>query len=116
MPLEIGTRLGTYEIRLPLGSGGVGEVYRAIDTKLGRSVAIKVLRPEVSKDTEHLMRFEREARNLASLNHPGIASIYYIDSCDGLTFLVMELVPGQTLSERLQVAGPMRLSEALNVA
>ena len=95
MPLTPGTRLQEFEIVASLGAGGMGEVYRARDTKLGREVAIKVLPEELSVDPERRERFEREAKLLASLNHPAIATLYGFE--DG--FLVMELVEGETLAE-----------------
>src|ERR1700737_2373926 len=110
MPLSAGTRLGPYEILAPLGAGGMGEVYRARDTKLDREVAIKVLPAALAQDPERLARFEREAKVLASLNHPNIAQIYGIEESNGVRALVMELVPGQTLK------GPLPLETALNYA
>src|SRR5271155_5361183 len=106
MPLAPGTRLGSYEILAPLGAGGMGEVYRARDTKLDRDVAVKILPDAFAQDPERLARFEREAKVLASLNHPNIAHIYGIE--DGA--LVMELVPGQVLK------GPVPLDTALDYA
>ena len=113
--LSVGRRLGVYEIVARIGAGGMGDVYRARDTKLGRSVAIKVLRVEFDHDPERLARFQREARLLASLNHPNIATIYGLEQSGGTQFLVMELVPGMTLAERLQ-AGPLDVAEALAIA
>jgi serine/threonine protein kinase/TolB-like protein len=115
MPLEVGSRLGCYEIIAELGSGGMGQVYRAHDTKLGRQVAIKILHQEVAQDKDTLSRFQREARALAQLNIPSVATIYDLVEADGLLFLVMELVPGQTLAERLRSEGPLPLREALTV-
>ncbi len=115
MPLVSGTRLGPYEIVEPIGKGGMGEVYRARDTKLERDVAIKVLPEEFAKDTERLARFEREAKLLASLNHPNIASIYGLEEADGVTALVLELVEGPTLAERIQ-QGPIPVEETLAIA
>jgi eukaryotic-like serine/threonine-protein kinase len=112
--LSTGTRLGPYEIVSPLGVGGMGEVYRARDSKLGRSVAIKVLPSEVAKDPETLDRFRREAKVLASLNHPNIASIYGFEDSDR-PGLVMELVEGPTLADRI-LAGPLSVEEALTIA
>src|SRR5690348_16761548 len=106
MPLVSGTRLGPYEVLGPLGAGGMGEVYKARDTKLRRSVAVKVLPAAVSQDPERLARFEREARVLASLNHPNIAQIYAVE--EGA--LVMEFVEGTTL------AGPLPINTALEYA
>src|SRR6266403_1134 len=110
MPLSVGNRLGSYEILAPIGAGGMGEVYKARDTKLDREVAIKVLPSALARDPERLARFEREAKVLASLNHPNIAQIYGIEESGGSRALVMELVPGETLK------GPLLLPEALRVA
>jgi Tol biopolymer transport system component len=115
MPLADGTRLEHYEIVEPLGAGGMGEVYRAVDTKLRREVAIKILPPKFANDPSRLARFEREAHLLASLNHPNIAAIYGLEHIDGIRFLVLELVEGPTLSERLK-PGPMEVGEALGIA
>jgi serine/threonine protein kinase len=115
MGLTPGTRIGPYEIVSPLGSGGMGEVYRAKDEKLGRDVAIKVLPQALAADLERMARFEREAKVLASLNHPNIASIYGFEDSGGVGALVMELVSGPTLAERLQ-QGPLPLDEALPIA
>src|SRR3989442_273351 len=95
MPLVIGSRLGPYEITAPLGAGGMGEVFRARDTKLDRDVALKILPDSFASDPDRLMRFEREAKTLASLNHPHIAQIYGLED----RALVMELVEGLTLAE-----------------
>jgi Tol biopolymer transport system component len=115
LSLTSGTRLGIYEILAPLGAGGMGEVYRARDTRLGREVAIKVLRDAFALDAEQRARFEREARLLASLNHPNIAAIYGLDAEGESRFLVLELVPGETLAERL-ARGPLPLADALGFA
>src|SRR5579859_5851758 len=101
MPLTSGNRLGPYEILSPLGAGGMGEVYRARDTKLGREVALKVLPAEFAQDADRMARFQREAQVLASLNHPNIASIYGLEESGSTRALVMELVEGQTLAERI---------------
>src|SRR3954447_14174376 len=114
MAVNQGTRLGPYEILGPLGAGGMGRVFRARDVKLDRPVAIKVLRDDWVHDPEWLARFDREARLLATLNHPNIATIHGLDEADGLRYLVMELVPGQTLARRL-ARGPLPLDEALAV-
>ena len=115
MSLTAGQSLGAYRIIDPLGVGGMGEVYRATDTKLGREVAIKVLPAEVKEDPERLARFQREAHLLASLNHPQIAAIYGLEEADGKPFLVLELVPGEDLSARLK-RGSVPVDEALEIA
>jgi len=109
------TRLGSYEVVAQIGAGGMGEVYRAHDTKLARDVAIKVLPANFVNDPERLSRFQREARMLAALNHPNIATIYGLEQSGGVTCLVMELVPGETLAERVK-AGPLPIEEALKIA
>ena len=101
MILAPGSRLGPYEIVAPIGAGGMGEVYRATDTKLKRQVAIKVLPPSLAGDRERLARFQREAELLASLNHPHIAGIYGLEESAGVSALVMELVDGEDLSRRI---------------
>ena len=113
MGLKAGARLGFFEVLSPLGAGGMGEVYRARDTKLGREVALKVLPDAFSRDPERLARFDREARALASLNHSGIAAIHGLEESDGVRFLVLELVPGTTLAERL-TRGPLPVRAALD--
>ncbi len=115
MPLTSGSRLGPYEVLSPLGAGGMGEVYRASDTKLKRDVALKLLPQAVSQDAERMARFQREAEVLASLNHPGIASIYGLEESAGVRALVMELVEGPTLAERI-ARGPIPIDEALPIA
>jgi Tol biopolymer transport system component len=115
MALFPGARLGPYEITAKLGEGGMGEVYRATDTKLKRDVAIKVLPAAFTEDKERLARFEREAQLLAQLHHPNIASIFGLEESDGIRALVMELVDGPTLAERLE-AGSLSLHECLSVA
>ena len=102
MSLSPGTKLATYEILGPIGAGGMGEVYRARDTRLGRDVAVKVLPEELSRDKGRLARFEREARLLASLNHPNIATIHSLEESDHVRFLVMELIDGETLKARIE--------------
>ena len=97
-----GRRLGVYQIEARIGAGGMGEVYRARDTKLGRDVAIKVLPPHLMADADRRARFEREARVLATLNHSNIAQIYGLEESDGLQALVMELVPGETLDQMIR--------------
>ena len=111
----IGSRLGSYEITAKLGEGGMGEVYRATDTRLRRDVAIKVLPAAFTEDKERLARFEREAQLLAQLNHPNIAQIYGIETSGATHALVMELVPGPTLAERLEF-GPLPFAESLSFA
>src|SRR5258708_2732708 len=111
MPLSIGTRLGSYEILAPIGAGGMGEVYRARDTKLERDVAIKVLPTALAHHPERLARFEREAKVLAALNHPNIAVIYGLED----RAIVMELVEGPTLADRI-AAGAIPLEESLKIA
>jgi serine/threonine protein kinase len=115
MPLPSGTKLGPYEIRSPLGAGGMGEVYRARDTKLDRAVALKILPDVLAKDAERMGRFEREAKVLASLNHTNIATIYGFEDSAGVQVLVMELVEGPTLAERIARA-PIPLEVALPIA
>src|SRR5262245_58135096 len=110
-----GTRLGPYEIVSAIGAGGMGEVYRATDTNLGRAVAIKVLPEAFAQDPERMARFEREAKTLASLNHPNIAGIYGLEKSQGTYALVMELVEGEDLSQRI-ARGPIPLDEALPIA
>ncbi|MGK2856394.1 MAG: serine/threonine-protein kinase, partial [Thermoanaerobaculia bacterium] len=115
MQLPSGTKLAHYEIAAAIGKGGMGEVYRAKDTRLGRDVAIKLLPEEFTRDAERLVRFEREARLLASLNHPHIAAIHGLEEVDGARFLVMELASGEDLSVRLQ-RGPIPLRESIEIA
>ena len=101
MALGAGSQLGSYEVIEPIGAGGMGEVYRARDTKLGRDVAIKVLPEEFARDKERLDRFQREAKLLAQLNHTNVATLYGFEESDGQRFLAMELVKGETLAEEL---------------
>jgi TolB-like protein/Tfp pilus assembly protein PilF len=115
MPLTPGTRVGAYEIVAPLGSGGMGEVYRARDSRLGREVALKVLPPEVTGDPGRLERFDREARAIAALNHPHIVTIYSTEEADGVRFLTMELVDGQTLTEIIAL-GSLPIARFLEIA
>src|SRR5688500_13200563 len=115
MTLTPGTRLGPYEVTAQIGVGGMGEVYKAIDTNLRRAVAIKVLPASVAGDTERLARFQREAEVLAALNHPNIAQIHGVEKSDGTTALVMELVEGPTLGDRI-AQGPIPVDEALLIA
>src|SRR3954464_11886786 len=115
MPLSPGTRLGPYEIVAPLGAGGMGEGYRAADTTLKRQVAIKVLPQTAGADPEPLARFQREAEVLAALNHPNIAHIHGLEKSDGTLALVMELVEGPTLADRIAKES-IPLDEALPIA
>src|SRR3981189_2143939 len=112
MPLFPGTHLGPYEVTGPLGSGGMGEVYRARDTRLERTVAIKILPREVSNDPIHKQRFEREAKTISSLNHPHICVLYDVGHQDGTDYLVMECLEGETLAKRLE-KGPLPLEQVL---
>jgi hypothetical protein len=115
MPVQPGTRLGHYEVVAAIGKGGMGEVYRARDTRLGRDVALKILAPGFAADLGQPARLEQEARVLASLNHPNIAAIHGFEEGDGVRALVLELVEGETLADRL-LRGPLRLHDALRVA
>jgi eukaryotic-like serine/threonine-protein kinase len=115
MSVASGTKLGHYEITSPLGAGGMGEVYRARDTKLGRDVALKVLPPVFARDAQRMARFEREAKVLASLNHPNIATIFGVEESGSTPALVMELVEGPTLADRIR-QGPIPTEEALRIA
>src|SRR5262245_44420740 len=112
MPLAEGARLGPYEILSPLGAGGMGEVYRARDTRLRREVAIKILPPGLTGSDQARQRFEREARTISQLSHPNICAVYDVGREDGTEYLVMELLDGQTLAERL-AKGPLPLDQAL---
>ncbi len=107
MPLEIGSARGPYEVLSAIGAGGMGEVYRARDTKLDRDVALKVLPEAFTQDPDRLARFEREAKVLASLNHPNIAAIHGLEEADDTRALVLELVEGPTLADRIK-RGPIR--------
>src|SRR5439155_4088124 len=115
MTLAAGTRLGPYEILAALGAGGMGEVYRAHDTKLGRDVALKIIADTFALDPDRLVRFTREAQVLASLNHPHIAAIYGFEDSGDTHALVLELVEGPTLAERI-AQGPLPVDEALPIA
>jgi len=115
MSLVAGTRLGPYEIQSAIGAGGMGEVYKARDTRLDRTVAIKVLPAELSADPDRRVRFEREARAIAALNHPHICTLHDIGTHEGTTYLVMEHLPGQTLADRV-LKGPLPLAQALDIA
>src|SRR5260221_1670705 len=112
MPLAQGTKLGPYEILTPLGAGGMGEVYRARDTRLDRTVAIKILPPHLSDDTTLQQRFEREAKAISSLNHPHICILHDVGHQDGTDFLVMEYLEGETLAKLLE-KGPLPLAQVL---
>src|SRR5262245_23628015 len=115
MTFTAGTKLGSYEIVALLGVGGMGEDYRARDSKLKREVAIKVLPDSFAREPERVTRFQREAEVLASLNHPRIAAIYDFAEFEGSRFLVLELVEGDTLADRLK-RGPIAIDEALRIA
>src|ERR1700686_437950 len=115
MTLTPGTKLGPYEIQSLLGAGGMGEVYRARDTRLGRDVAIKVLPAHLSSDPDLRLRMEREAKAISSLNHPHICTLHDVGSQEGINFLVMEHLEGETLADRLQ-KGPIALAETLKIA
>src|ERR1700746_253502 len=112
MPLSPGNKLGPYEIQSPLGAGGMGEVYRARDTRLGRTVAIKVLPPHLSSSPEVRQRFEREARTISQLSHAHICALYDVGNQDGVEYLVMEYLEGETLSDRI-AKGPLLLDFTL---
>src|SRR6202521_4708347 len=112
MALSPGSRLGPYEILAPLGAGGMGEVYRARDTRLERTVAVKVLPQHLSASPEVRQRFEREAKTISQLSHPHICALYDVGSHEGTEYLVMELLEGQTLSERL-AKGALPLEQTL---
>jgi serine/threonine protein kinase len=123
MPLAPGTQLGPYEITAPLGAGGMGEVYRARDTRLERTVAVKILPAQFSSDPVRKQRFEREAKTISSLNHPHICVLYDVGHQDGMDYLVMECIEGETLARRLE-KGPldqvlkygMQIADALDKA
>src|SRR5437870_5922703 len=108
MPLIPGARLGPYDITAPLGAGGMGEVYRARDPRLGRDVALKVLPQAFARDADRLARFEREARTVAGLNHPDIVTLFSIEDADGIRFLTMELVEGERLERHVTPGGLQR--------
>src|SRR5690349_10578925 len=115
MPLAPGSRLGPYEILSAIGAGGMGEVYRARDTRLERKVAIKVLAPNLCGNPEYRQRFEREARAVAALSHPHICPLYDIGAQDGVDYLVMEYLEGESLAARI-ARGPLPVEEALRYA
>src|SRR5216684_4774234 len=112
MGLTSGAKLGPYEIQSPLGAGGMGEVYRALDTRLDRTVAIKILPDHLSQSPEAKQRFDREARAISSLNHPNICTLHDVGHQDGTDYLVMELLEGETLAERLR-KGPLPMQQVL---
>jgi serine/threonine protein kinase len=112
MPLAPGTKLGPYEIKSALGAGGIGEVYRARDTRLDRSVAIKILSSQLSSDPVRKQRFEREAKTISSFNHPHICVLHDVGHQDGIDYLVMECVEGETLAKRIE-KGPLPLEQVL---
>ena len=114
MTLDPGARIGPYEIIGPLGAGGMGEVYRARDPRLGRDVAFKVLPASFSDDSERLARFDREARLLATLSHPNVAGIHGLEEASGQRYLVLEFIEGETLADRL-TRGPMPVAEAIEL-
>ncbi|HEX9303466.1 MAG TPA: serine/threonine-protein kinase, partial [Thermoanaerobaculia bacterium] len=115
MTLSAGTRLGPYEIVAPLGAGGMGEVYRAKDSRLGREVAVKVLPASFSNDPDRLRRFEQEARAAGVLNHPNVTAVYDIGTVDGSPYVVTELLEGETLRSRL-AGGPLAPRRAIEFA
>jgi serine/threonine protein kinase len=114
MPLTSGTKLGPYEVQSPLGAGGMGEVYRARDTRLDRTVAIKILPSHLSSNPDMKQRFEREARAISALNHPHICTLHDLGNQDGTDYLVMEFLEGESLAERLR-KGPLPLKEVLKI-
>ena len=114
MPLASGTRLGPYQVVSQIGAGGMGEVYKAADTRLGRTVAIKVLPEHLAGDPDRLARFHREAQTISSLNHPHICALHDVGDERGTHFLVMEDVEGETLDDRIITRGPLRLDDALD--
>src|SRR5918998_190731 len=115
MPLSAGDKLGPYEVLAPIGAGGMGEVYKARDKRLDRTVAIKVLPEHIAKREDLRARFEREARAVASLNHPHICTLHDVGKQDGVDFLVMEYLDGETLADRLE-RGPVPLEQVLKYA
>src|SRR5450432_2446897 len=115
MPLASGTRLGSYEIHAPIGAGGMGEVYRATDTRLGREVAVKILPAAIEQNPDRLARFHREARAVAALNHPNVVTLYSVEECDGIHFLTMELVDGMSLDLHIAESG-MPVDQIVEIA
>src|SRR5262245_10836951 len=114
MAISVGSWLGSYQVTARIGAGGMGDVYRATDSKLRRDVAIKSLPDSFAKNPERVLRFQQEAEVLASLNHPNIAAIYDLIEVEGCKYLVLELVEGETLGERLK-RGPIPIDEALQI-
>src|SRR5499425_455015 len=114
MSLASGTKLGPYEVIGPLGAGGMGEVYRARDTRLDRTIAIKILPQQLSNDPVRKQRFEREAKTISSLNHPHICVLHDVGHQDGIDYLVMECVEGETLAKRLE-RGPLPVDQVLKL-
>src|ERR1700682_4742468 len=105
MPLQSGEKLGPYEIVAPIGAGGMGEVYRAKDTRLGRDVALKILPVEMAQDHDRLARFQREARAVAALNHPNVVTVYSVEESDNVHFITMELLEGEPLDRLISANG-----------
>src|SRR5215510_13624014 len=117
MPFDAGARLGPYEILSPLGAGGMGEVYKARDTRLERTVAIKVLPADLASDPDRRARFEREAKAIAALDHPHICALYDVGEDEDVHYLVMQHLDGETLAARLsRTKGPLPIAEALKIA
>jgi len=112
MPLPSGTKLGPYEVQSPIGAGGMGEVYRAKDTRLDRTVAVKILPSHLSDNPDAKQRFDREARAISSLNHPNICTLHDVGHQDGVDLLVMEFLEGETLADRL-AKGPLPTEQVL---
>src|SRR5215831_1989 len=115
MPLPAGSRFGPYQVTAPLGEGGMGEVYRAHDSRLGRDVALKVLHADVAQNSERRARFEREARSVAALNNPHIVSIFDVGEQDGIVYFVSELVEGEALRSKIE-RGPLSVKDLLDIA
>ena len=115
MALASGIKLGPYEIQSPLGAGGMGEVYRARDTRLDRTVAVKILPSHLSENSEARQRFDQEARTISSVNHPNICTLYDVGHQDGTDYLVMEFLEGETLADRLR-KGPLPIDQVLRYA
>jgi eukaryotic-like serine/threonine-protein kinase len=115
LTISAGKRLDRYEILAPLGAGGMGEVYLVKDTKLGRTVALKILPTDFARDDERVRRFEHEARAASALNHPNILTIYEVGACDGAHFIATEFIDGETLRQRMHRA-PLTIEESLDIA